>query len=63
MQFVLLEIIKNPNQSKVVEFFDELEERIGIDALSYGLPYGLKYGALYNPLLVLIIIPEPAIPK
>ena len=32
MQFILLDLIKNPNQEKVVEFFDELEERIGINA-------------------------------
>lgn len=32
LQFVLLDLIKNPNQEKVVNFFDELEERIGIDA-------------------------------
>ena len=38
LQFVLLEIIKNPNQSKVVEFFDELEERIGIDAFKELIP-------------------------
>ena len=27
LQFVLLDLIKNPNQEKVVEFFDDLEER------------------------------------
>ena len=32
MQFVLLDLINNPNQSKVVDFFDELEEKIGINA-------------------------------
>lgn len=29
LQFVLLNLIKNSNQQKVVEYFDELEERIG----------------------------------
>ena len=32
LQFVLLNLIKNPNQQKVVEYFDELEERIGTNA-------------------------------
>ena len=31
IHFTLLSIIKNPNSSKVVSFFDELEERIGTD--------------------------------
>ena len=38
LQFVLLDLIKNPNQEKVVEFFDELEERIGIDAFKELIP-------------------------
>ena len=32
MQFILLDLIKNPNQEKVVKFFDDLEERIGTNA-------------------------------
>ena len=32
LQFVLLDLIKNPNQQKVVSFFDCIEEKIGIDA-------------------------------
>lgn len=32
LQFVLLDLIKKPNQEKVVAFFDNLEERIGIEA-------------------------------
>ena len=38
LQFVILNLIKNPNQDKVVEFFDELEERIGIDAFKELFP-------------------------
>ena len=38
LQFVILDLIKNPNQEKVVEFFDELEERIGIDAFIELIP-------------------------
>ena len=38
MQFVLLDLIKNPNQEKVVEFFDDLEQRIGIDAFKELIP-------------------------
>ena len=38
LQFVILNLIKNPNQDKVVEFFDELEERIGIDAFKELIP-------------------------
>lgn len=38
LQFVLLDLIKNPNQEKVVEFFDELEERIGTDAFIELIP-------------------------
>ena len=37
-QFVLLDLIKNPNQAKVVEFFDELEERIGTNAFIELIP-------------------------
>lgn len=32
LQFVLLDLIENPNQEKVINFFDELEERIGTNA-------------------------------
>lgn len=32
MQFVLLDLMKKPNQDKVVEYFDKLEERIGTNA-------------------------------
>ncbi len=32
MQFILLDLIKKPNQQKVVEYFDELEEKIGTNA-------------------------------
>ena len=38
LQFVILELIKNPDQDKVVQFFDELEERIGIDAFKELIP-------------------------
>jgi len=38
LQFVLLDLIKNPNQEKVVQFFDDLEERIGIDAFIELIP-------------------------
>lgn len=38
LQFVILDLIKSPNQEKVVEFFDELEERIGIDAFIELIP-------------------------
>lgn len=38
LQFVLLDLIKNPNQAKVVEFFDELEERIGTNAFIEMIP-------------------------
>ena len=38
LQFVLLDLIKNPNQEKVVEFFDDLEQRIGIDAFKELIP-------------------------
>lgn len=38
LQFILLDLIKNPNQEKVVEFFDELEERIGTDAFIELIP-------------------------
>ena len=38
LQFCLLDLIKNPNQEKVVEFFDELEEKIGIDAFKELIP-------------------------
>ena len=38
LQFVLLDLIKNPNQQKVVEFFNELEEKIGTDAFIELIP-------------------------
>ena len=38
LQFVILDLIKNPNQQKVVEFFDKLEEKIGIDAFKELIP-------------------------
>ena len=38
LQFVLLDLIKNPNQEKVVEFFDDLEERMGTNAFIELIP-------------------------
>ena len=38
LQFFLLDLIKNPNQEKVVEFFDELEEKIGTNAFIELIP-------------------------
>lgn len=38
LQFVLLDLIKNPNQEKIVAFFDDLEERIGTDAFIELIP-------------------------
>lgn len=38
MQFVLLDLIKNPNQEKVVEFFDDLEQKIGTNAFIELIP-------------------------
>ncbi len=38
LQFVLLDLIKNPNQEKVVDFFDKLEERIGTNAFIELIP-------------------------
>ena len=38
LQFVLLDLIKNPNQKKVVTFFDDLEEKIGTDAFIELIP-------------------------
>ncbi len=38
LQFVLLDLIKNPNQDKIVAFFDDLEERIGTDAFLELIP-------------------------
>ena len=38
MQFILIALIKNPNQEKVVEFFDEIEEKIGIEAFKILIP-------------------------
>lgn len=38
MQFVLLDLIKNPIQQKVVKYFDELEEKIETDAFIELIP-------------------------
>ena len=38
MQFILLDLIKNPNQDKVVEFLDDIEERIGTNAFIELIP-------------------------
>lgn len=38
LQFVILDLIKNPNQEKVVNFFDDLEERIGTNAFIELIP-------------------------
>lgn len=38
LQFILLDLINKPNQDKVVEFFDEIEERIGTDAFVELIP-------------------------
>lgn len=38
LQFTLLEIIKNPNSEKVVEFFDKLEERLGTNTFKELIP-------------------------
>lgn len=38
LQFILLDLIKNPNQEKVVKFFDDLEERIGTNAFIELIP-------------------------
>ena len=38
LQFILLDLIKNPTQAKVVEFFDELEEKIGTNAFIELIP-------------------------
>lgn len=38
LQFILLDLIENPNQEKVINFFDELEERIGINAFIELIP-------------------------
>ena len=38
LQFVLLDLISNPNQEKVVDFFDDLEEKIGTDAFLELIP-------------------------
>ena len=38
LQFTLLEIIKNPNSEKVVEFFDKLEEKLGINTFKELIP-------------------------
>ena len=38
LQFTLLNIINKPNSNKVVEFFDEIEEKIGINAFKELIP-------------------------
>lgn len=38
LQFIILDLIKDPNQNKVVEFFDELEERIRTNAFIELIP-------------------------
>ena len=38
LQFVLLDLIENPNQKKVVEFFDSLEKKIGTNAFIELIP-------------------------
>lgn len=38
LQFVLLDLMKKPNQDKVVEYFDELEEKIGTEAFIELIP-------------------------
>src|SRR5699024_1475653 len=38
LKFCLLKLIKNPNQEKVVNFFDELEEKIGTNAFMELIP-------------------------
>ena len=38
MQFPLIEIINKPNSNKVVEYFDKLEQKIGIDAFKELIP-------------------------
>jgi len=38
LQFFLLDLIKKPNSDKIVKFFDELEEKIGIDAFKELIP-------------------------
>ncbi len=38
LQFPILDLIKNPNQNKVVAFFDDLEEKIGTDAFIELIP-------------------------
>ena len=38
MQFYLLDLIKSPNQEKIVNFFDELEEKIGTNAFMELIP-------------------------
>lgn len=38
LQFTLLEIVKNPNSEKVVEFFDKLEEKLGINTFKELIP-------------------------
>ena len=38
LQFMILDLIKNPNSEKVVEFFDKIEEQIGINAFKELIP-------------------------
>lgn len=38
LQFTLLNLIKKPNSTKVVEFFDKIEDKIGIEAFKEIIP-------------------------
>jgi len=38
VHFTLLDIINNPNSKKVVEFFDDLEDKIGIESFKDLIP-------------------------
>lgn len=38
LQFTLLDIINKPDSSKIVKFFDDLEEKLGIDAFKELIP-------------------------
>lgn len=38
LQFIIIDLIKTPNSEKVVAFFDNLEERIGIEAFKELIP-------------------------
>ena len=38
LQFTLLNLIKNPNSTKAVDFFDKIEDKIGIEAFKEIIP-------------------------